>query len=102
MPPFSSFAAQSKSVHQTINASAILEYNRIIQALHADVDTISTVMTQAQSRVIAPTGQALPLSKLKTAVWDASPEGKAAFKAEKDQQRAAYEKEWGRPSDGWQ
>jgi len=94
-------AAQRKAVHQLINASAILEYGRIIQALHADVDTISTVMTNAQQKVVAPAEQALPLSRLKTAVWDANDERKAACKAEKDQQRAAYEREWGKPSGGW-
>jgi hypothetical protein len=102
MPPFSSFGAQSKNVHTLVNASANVEYNRVIQALRAELDAISTVMTNAQAKVITPTEKTLPLSQLKTAVWEGSDEGQQAINAEKNQQRAADEKEWGKPSGGWQ
>jgi hypothetical protein len=59
-------------------------------------------MTNAQAKVITPTEKTLPLSQLKTAVWEGSDEGQQAIKAEKNQQRAAYEKEWGKPPGGWQ
>jgi hypothetical protein len=101
MPPFSSFGAQSKHVHRLINAAGTVEYSRVLEALRGDADAIASVMTQAQRRVIAPSDQALPLSQMKTAVWESSKEGEAALRAEKEQQRSQHEKVWGRPHGGW-
>ena len=101
MPPFSALAAQSTHVHTHFNAAGNVDYSRLIEALRMDVDAIGTVMTHAQRQVIAPSRQALPLSAMRTAVWDGSEEAEQAQRAERDRQRTAYEQKWGRPRGGW-
>jgi hypothetical protein len=98
MPPFTTLAASNKRAHERLTASAAINYDRVIEALRIDVQSISTVITQEQRVVFQ---QDKPIDVREQAVWADSTEGKASVRQELDRQRKAYESEWGTPSGGW-